>query len=310
MVTIGGVADPDHRPLPRRRTAGSSATSSSAGASSRSSSCWDSCTASSSRTTSRALRAAKRDIEAAGPTGEVQFGEEFQREHRAQRPHGPGRRPDRDPDHLRDGREAVPVGRPGLTSAPRGDQHRGDRQRAGGDQPRSRALARPSRRRAVPADITDERERGRQRRAERGGRGDRERRGDRADRADRERRADRADRAATSPSSRSRAAESSDHSESLESVVLRRAIHASSLATGHHSAVSAARPRPLAADRRLRLRRRRADRAARVPRLAARGGLPLPRRRRRASPTGRRPTPSCASAPSATPPTCSTGARS
>ena len=47
-------------------------------------------------------------------------------------------------------------------------------------------------------------------------------------------------------------------------------------------------PRPLAADRRLRLRRRRAHRAARVPRLAARGGLPLPRRRRRAFPTGRR----------------------
>ena len=29
---------------------------------------------------SRALRAAKRDIEAAGPTGEVEFGEEFNRE--------------------------------------------------------------------------------------------------------------------------------------------------------------------------------------------------------------------------------------
>ena len=39
MVTIGGVADPAHRHLPRRRTAGSSASSSSAGGSSRSSSC-------------------------------------------------------------------------------------------------------------------------------------------------------------------------------------------------------------------------------------------------------------------------------
>ena len=45
----------------------------------------------------------------------------------------------------------------------------------------------------------------------------------------------------------------------------------------------------VAADRRLRLGDRRAHGAARAPGLAARGGLPLPRRHARASPTGRSP---------------------
>ncbi len=58
----------------------------------------------------RALRAAKRDIEAAGPTRRGRARRGVQPELRPQRPHGPGRRPDRDPDDLRDGREALPVG--------------------------------------------------------------------------------------------------------------------------------------------------------------------------------------------------------
>ena len=62
------------------------------------------------RNDQRALAVAKRDIEAAGPTGEVEFSEES-RESGPQRAHGPDRRPDRDPDDLRDGRQAVPVAR-------------------------------------------------------------------------------------------------------------------------------------------------------------------------------------------------------
>ena len=57
----------------------------------------------------RAEQLAKRDIEASGG-GEVQFSDEFDEVSGKHGPHGPGRRPDRDPDDLRDGREAVPVG--------------------------------------------------------------------------------------------------------------------------------------------------------------------------------------------------------
>ena len=90
----------------------------------------------------RALRAAKRDIEAAGPTGEVQFSEEFNARAGRSARMGPIAGLIIDPDDLRDGREAVPLGhRLGAHGRP---ATAATASAPAAISPRARALARPS----------------------------------------------------------------------------------------------------------------------------------------------------------------------
>ena len=152
----------------------------------------------------------------------------------AERPHGPGRRPDRDPDDLRDGREAVPVGaRPASARSATADDAPAHRRPA--IRPaRGSCLARVTAPR-VAADITEERACGADIDRAEARRPRRPRTPRRPSRSSRSRGPSRPSRSrGTSPSSRSRATESSDQSESVESFSWARDRSRRQSRTGDH----------------------------------------------------------------------------